>query len=101
VRPAQAAYEALDKLYEVPWQVMSQKYWQDVREERQAEFLVREFFPWSAICEVAVKSNEAASRVQSAISRAAHQPQVTVARLGTINGEANALRTRNRKPALG
>lgn len=71
-------FDDLAKLGEVPWQVMSRTYWQDVREERQAEFLVREHFPWSAVCEVAVMSAATASRVQSAISRAAHQPQVTI-----------------------
>lgn len=71
-------FDDLGRLSEVPWHVMSQTYWQEVGEERQAEFLVREYFPWSAVCEVAVMSAATRDRVHSAISRAAHQPQVTI-----------------------
>lgn len=71
-------FDDLGRLGEVPWQVMSQTYWQDVREERQAEFLVREYFPWQAIYEIAVMSAAMEVRVRMAISQAAYQPQVTI-----------------------
>jgi hypothetical protein len=41
-------YDSLDDLSEVPWHVMDRTYWSDVKEERQAEFLVKDFFPWTA-----------------------------------------------------
>ena len=44
-------FDTLDRLDEVGWSVMSRRYWSDpdVKEKRQAEFLVRDWFPWSAI----------------------------------------------------
>lgn len=60
-------FEDLSELSEVPWQVMDLRYWTEVKEERQAEFLVREFFPWSAIEEVAVRTEDVVRRVQATL----------------------------------
>ncbi len=65
-------------LAEVPWHVMSMNYWVDVQEERQAEFLVREFFPWTAVVEVAGMNAKAAQCIQVALAESRHLPQVTV-----------------------
>ena len=47
---AYAAYfDDLSRLDEVAWNVMPVRYWSQVKEQRQAEFLVHQFFPWSAI----------------------------------------------------
>jgi ssDNA thymidine ADP-ribosyltransferase DarT-like protein len=44
-------FGTLDRLDEVDWSVMPRKYWSDpdVQEKRQAEFLVHDWFRWSAI----------------------------------------------------
>lgn len=73
-------YDDLAKLPEVPWRVMGEQYWGAVKEERQAEFLVHEFFPWSAVVEVAVMTAGAAQRVQTALAAAPHRPAVTIHR---------------------
>ncbi len=73
-------YDDLAKLSEVPWHVMAEQYWSAVKEERQAEFLVHEFFPWSAVAEVAVMTPGAAQRVQMALAAAQHRPAVTIHR---------------------
>ncbi|ADO68850.1 type II toxin-antitoxin system toxin DNA ADP-ribosyl transferase DarT [Stigmatella aurantiaca] len=70
-------FDDLGKLGEVPWQVMPLQYWSEVKEERQAEFLVREFFPWEAVTEVAAMTPAASARVQQALRGAAHHPPVT------------------------
>lgn len=71
-------FDDLTKLSEVPWHVMGERYWSDVKEERQAEFLVHEFFPWTAVVEVDVMTNASAQRVASVLSTAQHKPPVTV-----------------------
>lgn len=73
-------FDDLAKLSEVPWHVMDEQYWSGVKEERQAEFLVREFFPWTAVGEVAVMTAAAAQRVQTALAGAQHRPVVTIHR---------------------
>ena len=71
-------FDDLTQLGEVPWDVMRLTYWQDVREERQAEFLVHRFLPWTAIAGIGVMSPMAAARVEEALSDAAHRPGVVV-----------------------
>ncbi len=68
----------LAQLSEVPWHVMDEQYWSTVKEERQAEFLVHEFFAWTAISEVAVMTPEAAERIEPMIAAASHRPHIQV-----------------------
>jgi hypothetical protein len=71
-------FDDLGYLGEVPWQVMPRSYWVDVKEERQAEFLVREFFSWNAVTEIATMNEGAAAHVRVTILQTAHQPPVTI-----------------------
>lgn len=73
-------FDDLANLSEVPWQVMNEQYWSPVKEERQAEFLVHEFFPWTSIAEIAVMTPAVARRVQAALSVGQHRPAVTIHR---------------------
>lgn len=70
-------FDDLSRLAEVPWHVMELRYWSEVKEERQAEFLVHEFFPWTAVVEV-VTLPAAADRASQALQGAAHRPPVAV-----------------------
>jgi len=63
---------------EVPWGVMPLKFWPDAREERQAEFLVYDFFPWTSVLEVGVKTPSVAARVTTTLTTASHKPAITV-----------------------
>jgi len=69
-------FDDLAQLAEVPWRVMGMRYWTDVKEERQAEFLVREFFPWTAVTEIGTMTLSAAKQVLRAIKSADHKPEV-------------------------
>ncbi|MBK6685930.1 MAG: DUF4433 domain-containing protein [Deltaproteobacteria bacterium] len=71
-------FDDLANLSEVPWHVMGERYWSGVKEERQAEFLVYEFFPWTAVTEVGVMTPAAAQGSRAALAAAQHQPTVTI-----------------------
>lgn len=73
-------FDDLGKLGEVPWSVMPKPYWSDVKEERQAEFLVEAFFPWTAVAEVVAMTAAVATRTTAAIQGSAHRPPVVVRR---------------------
>lgn len=75
-------YDTLDKLVEVDWSVMPQRYWSDleVKEKRQAEFLVYDWCPWEAIETIGVIDQAIATRVGAAIAGASHKPRVEVHR---------------------
>lgn len=73
-------FDDLAKLSEVPWHVMGERYWSAVKEERQAEFLVHDFFPWTAVAEVGVMTPGVAQRLQTELAAAQHRPTVTIHR---------------------
>lgn len=73
-------FDDLAQLGEVPWHVMAQAYWTAVREERQAEFLVHEFFPWTAVVEIGAMTQETAECAQAVFAAKSHQPLVAVRR---------------------
>jgi hypothetical protein len=63
--------------------IMHEKHWassQEVKEKRQAEFLVHDSCPWSVIEEVGVHNPDMVLRVQAILQEASHQPQVNVRR---------------------
>ncbi len=81
---AGAAYapfrSSLAQLSEVDWTAVAAMDFRDadVKEGKQAEFLVRRFFPWSLVERVGVRSEQVQARVLAALANATHQPPVDV-----------------------
>ena len=67
-------------LHEVNWQAVNATDFRDamVKEGKQAEFLVREFFPWELVRRIGVRSQTTHSRVTRSIAAASHRPSVEV-----------------------
>lgn len=70
----------------VDWEIMRATYWNDTAEDndrkrrRQAEFLVHEFFPWTAIRVVGVYNDAMRAEVELALNRSGHKPEIVVKR---------------------
>ena len=68
----------------VDWTVMRSRYWHDTADDgdrkrrRQAEFLVREFFPWDAIEQIGVINRDIGREVEAALLRAGHRPAIVI-----------------------
>ena len=76
-------FDTLIKLAEVDWTVMPLRQWggdQEVKEKRQAEFLVHDWCPWEAIEVIGVMDRDIAAHVEAAITGAGHKPRVEVHR---------------------
>ena len=77
-------YDDLDDLGEVDWNVIGATYWHDTAEDgdrkrrKQAEFLIRDNCPWTAISHIVVRSAARATQVTGIIAQLQHQPQVVV-----------------------
>jgi hypothetical protein len=76
-------YDTPSKLDEVDWAVMPLRQWggdTEVKEKRQAEFLVHDWCPWEAIEAIGVIDQSIAERVTAAIAGNGHKPRVEVRR---------------------
>ncbi len=75
--------DTLDRLGEVDNSVMPVRQWggdQELKEKRQAEFLVHDACPWQAIEAIGVIDREIAALVEAAIAGANHRPPVEIRR---------------------
>jgi hypothetical protein len=67
-------YDCADDLSEVDWNLVGERYWADNPEDndrqrrKQAEFLVWQHLPWSAIAGIGVLDNAAKAKVESALT---------------------------------
>ncbi len=75
-------YCALADLEQVAWQAVRASDFRDpaVKENKQAEFLVYDSFPWSLVERVGVVGRSIQARVTGLLQTAIHQPQVCVRR---------------------
>jgi hypothetical protein len=77
--PAYANYfDDTEHLNKINWEAMTARYWQAVREQRQAEFLVYDWFPWDCCLKIGVANKRIAEEVLKKIAAADHKPVVTV-----------------------
>lgn len=71
---------ALDALGEINWPAVRATDFRtpEIKEGKQAEFLVHESFPWGLVSRIGVKSVQIRARVERALTNAAHRPAVVV-----------------------
>ena len=77
---AAAFYCALDRLNEINWSAVNAQSWMHCRDEKQAEFLVRESFPWHLIRRIGVHSHSMVQMARNAVGSATHRPNIEVRR---------------------
>ena len=72
----------LDQLEEVNWAAVSETDFRspDVKEGKQAEFLVHSSFPWDLVRRIGVYSTEIKAQAEAALERATHRPPVAILR---------------------
>ncbi len=70
----------LAQLEEIDWKAVGANDWRDLKEKKQAEFLVEQSFPWSLVRRVGVHSAKVLEQAHSAMRATAHQPTVEIKR---------------------
>jgi hypothetical protein len=72
----------LSELDEINWSAIAATDFRpaDVKEAKQAEFLVEQSFPWSLVERIGIQAQGIAQRVSSAMQGVAHRPTVEVRR---------------------
>lgn len=77
-------FDDLNYLGTIDWDVMESRYWNDTNEDndrkrrRQAEFLVRYFFPWQLITEIGVMNSTIKTQAENILQNFTHKPSVIV-----------------------
>lgn len=71
---------SLDQLGEIDWDAVQATYWQpqQVKEHKQAEFLLESQFPWELVSRIGVQSQRVYGQVKSIIHSATHQPRIEI-----------------------
>ncbi|WP_428261548.1 type II toxin-antitoxin system toxin DNA ADP-ribosyl transferase DarT [Haliangium sp.] len=71
-----------DRLQRLDWRAIAQRDFRlpHVREAKQAELLVHDFFPLALVDEVGAMTEPVATRVQDALALSRHRPQVRIRR---------------------
>ena len=70
----------LARLDEINWDAVTARDFRpaDVKESKQAEFLVQQSFPWQLVERIGVHSQDIAQRVNAAMNEADHRPSVEI-----------------------
>jgi len=73
-------YDDLSDLGEISWKAVRASDFRDpeVKEGKQAEFLMYDFFPWELIAGICVKNKAVCDKVKAALKLADHKPDVQV-----------------------
>ena len=69
-------YANLSDLNQLDWSAVQARQWRDVKEKKQAEFLVEESVPWMLISRIGTQSSAVASQVRALLRMSTHQPPV-------------------------
>ena len=74
--------DRLDELDSINWAAVSEQDFRspDVKESKQAEFLVHDTFPWELIRRIGVCSADIKARAETALEGATHRPPVEILR---------------------
>ena len=72
------SYSDLINLNEIDWEAVNSRYWSECRENKQAEFLAEEKFPWSLVEEIGVFSYIQQARLEDVLHKATHKPYVNI-----------------------
>ena len=72
----------LDRLGDINWDAVAANDFRpaDIKEAKQAEFLVQQSFPWHLVERIGVHSQGIVSRVSDAMHGAAHRPRIEIRR---------------------
>ena len=68
----------LKQLGEINWNAVQATDWRECKEDKQAEFLIAQQFPWALISRIGVLSQRISQRVMAGLGTAAHKPLVEI-----------------------
>jgi hypothetical protein len=71
-------YKDLKELKNLDWKSIRATSWQGMTHQKSAEFLVADFFPWTAFHAIGCHNREVAAQVATILDQSAHRPVVSI-----------------------
>ena len=71
-------FASIDRLNMIDWDAVAATDWRTCRDEKQAEFLVEDSFPWEQVSRIGIKSQAIYAKVRTALQGARHRPTVAI-----------------------
>ena len=71
-------YADLTYLSEIAWEAVNAQWWSEVRDQKQAEFLLENSFPWHLIERIGVLTSATAEAATRIMRRATYRPPVEI-----------------------
>jgi len=68
--------DQLAGLHSLNWAAINSRYWSQVMHQKQAEFLVLDYYAWTNITSIGCYDNPAAQKVGAIVRTSAHQPSI-------------------------
>ena len=71
-------FNKLPQLDKISWDAVHERYWSNCREEKQAEFLIEDCFPWELVEQIGIISSRYYRVVVKSLATASHRPKIKV-----------------------
>lgn len=71
-------FHKLEHLAALDWRAIQARFWTEVREKKQAEFLVKDLFPWALVEEIGVMDKSIQDQVQAILAKFRGLPHPSV-----------------------
>lgn len=73
-------FNSLARLDELSWQAIQARYWQpsEIREPKQAEFLMEEQIPWELVERIGVHNSDTQAKVKDCLTKTGHRPPIEI-----------------------
>lgn len=68
----------INALGDLEWNAINTRQWQGLTHKKQSEFLVADYFPWTAITQIGCHSKNTAAQIVAIIANQSHKPAVIV-----------------------
>ena len=73
-------YSDLAQLDKIDWNAVQARDWRKCKDDKQAEFLIEQRFPWELVSRIGVQSMPICRQVRAVLESTAHKPPVEIRR---------------------
>ena len=69
-------FASLSELNKIDWKAVNARFWRDIKDAKQAEFLLEGFFPWALIRRIGARTERTRVQAVNATIASFHRPPI-------------------------